>query len=177
MKEDPSAKNFSPNVYIEPDVTRGMRQSKPQLKKKTIPRPTPGRITALSFAQQGMWFLKQLDPTSPVCNSYRTWRVRGAPNVEALRKAFEAIAACHEVLRAVIQIVDRKACQIINEEWTLPFPCLDLRECSFEAPEIAANNPPRGEGIIRSITEAFIPYNIVAAGRVDHEFPGLVSVP
>jgi hypothetical protein len=87
--------------------------------------------------------------------------------VEGLRKAFETIVARHEVLRAIIQVIHGKACQVTNEEWTFPFPCFDLRECSLEAPEIVAKeiNPPRGENAIGSITGPFIPCEIVAVGR------------
>jgi len=145
MKEDPAAENFSPYLFAEPHMTMGTLQSKPQLRKQTIPRQTTGGVTPLSFGQQRMWFLQQLDPTSPVYNTYRTWRVRGALNVEALQKAFETIVARHEVLRAVIQVIDGKACQITNVEWTFPFPCLDLREYSSEAPEIVAKEITRQE--------------------------------
>ena len=55
-------------------------QSKPQLPKQTIRRQTKGGVTPLSFGQQRMWFLQQLDTTSPVYNTYRTWRERGALN-------------------------------------------------------------------------------------------------
>ena len=58
-----------------------------QAGKHTIPRQTTGGVTPLSFGRQWMWFLQQLAPTSPVYNTYRTWRVRGAADVEALRKA------------------------------------------------------------------------------------------
>jgi hypothetical protein len=57
-------------------------QSKPQLPKQTIRRQTNGGVTPLSFGQQRMWFLQQLDPESPVYNTYRIWRVRGALNMD-----------------------------------------------------------------------------------------------
>jgi amino acid adenylation domain-containing protein len=80
----------------------------------SIRRQTNGDVTPLSFGQQGMWFLQQLDPASPVYNTYRTWRVRGALNVAALKKAFETIVARQEVLRAVIEVVGGKACQLMG---------------------------------------------------------------
>jgi len=77
-------------------------QSKPQSPKQTIPRQLNGGVTPLSFGQQRMWFLQQLDPMSPFYNTYRTWRVRGALNVEALKKAVQTIVTRHSILRAVI---------------------------------------------------------------------------
>jgi hypothetical protein len=120
-------------------------QPEPQIRKQTIPRQTNGGVTPLSFGQQRMWFLQQLDPTSPVYNTYHTSRVRSALNVAALRKAFETIVARHEVLRAIIQVIDGKPCQITNEEWTYEFPCIDLREYSSEAPEGVAREIARQE--------------------------------
>ena len=111
-------------------------QSKPQLPKQTIPRQTIGGVTPLSFGQQRMWFLQQLDPMSPVYNQYQTWRVRGALNVEALKKAVQTIVTRHSVLRAVIQLVDGKACQMTDDTSSFELPVVDLRGCSSEAPEI-----------------------------------------
>ena len=110
-------------------------QSKPQLPKQTIPRKTNGGTTPLSFGQQGMWFLQQLAPTSPFYNTYRTWRVRGALKVEALKKAVQTIVTRHSVLRTVIQIVDGKACQVTAATSAFELPVVDLRGGSFEAPE------------------------------------------
>jgi hypothetical protein len=60
-------------------------QSKPQLPKQTIRRQTNGGVTPLSFGQQGMWFLQQMNPASPVYNTYRLRRVRGALNTDRPR--------------------------------------------------------------------------------------------
>ena len=111
-------------------------QSKPQLSKHTIRRQTNGGVTPLSFGQQRMWFLQQLAPMSPLYNTYRTWRVRGALNVEALKKAVQTIITRHSVLRAVIQVVDGNVCQVTDDTSSFELPVVDLRECFFEAPEI-----------------------------------------
>jgi amino acid adenylation domain-containing protein/non-ribosomal peptide synthase protein (TIGR01720 family) len=111
-------------------------QSKPQLPQQTIPRQTNGGVTPLSFGQQRMWFFQQLDPVSPLYNTYRTWRVRGALNVEALQKAVQTIVARHSVLRAVIQVVDGKPCQVTDDTSAFELPVVDLRGSTFEAAEI-----------------------------------------
>jgi len=90
-------------------------QSKPKLPKQTIPRQTHGGVIPLSFGQQRMWFLQQLNPMSPLYNTYRAWRVRGALKVEALKKAVQKIVTRHSVLHAVIQVVDGKPCQRMNK--------------------------------------------------------------
>jgi amino acid adenylation domain-containing protein len=115
-------------------------QSKPQLPQQTIPRQPNGGVTPLSFGQQRMWFLQQLDPRSPIYNTYRTWRIRGALNVEALIKAVQTIVTRHSALRAVIQVVDGKACQVTDDTSSFELPVVDLRGCSFGAPEIVCKD-------------------------------------
>src|SRR5882757_4685348 len=50
----------------------------------------------LSFAQERLWFLTQLDPDSALYNMPLTLRLKGRLNLAALRRALDAIAARHE---------------------------------------------------------------------------------
>ena len=100
--------------------------------KQTIPRQTTGGVTPLSFAQQRMWFSQQLDPTSPVYNVFRTWRVLGALDIEVLKSALQTIVRRHNVLRAMIQVIDGAPQQVIVESLTIELPVVDLRGCSSE---------------------------------------------
>ena len=45
----------------------------------------------LSFAQQRLWFLEQMEGELTAYNMPFAWRLRGSLNTEALRRAFEAI--------------------------------------------------------------------------------------
>ena len=58
---------------------------------------------ALSYAQQRMWFLWQLDPTSGAYNLPGAVRLKGALNLEAMEQAFTNLVARHETLRTVFQ--------------------------------------------------------------------------
>ncbi|MFP2903085.1 AMP-binding protein, partial [Corallococcus sp. 4LFB] len=53
----------------------------------------------LSFAQQRLWFLDQLAPDDASYNLPVALRLLGRLDVEALRRAFEALVARHEALR------------------------------------------------------------------------------
>ncbi|WP_436961369.1 amino acid adenylation domain-containing protein [Streptomyces sp. SudanB182_2057] len=53
----------------------------------------------LSFGQQQMWFLHQLDPDSPEYLVPIAFRLRGELNVEELRAALTDLVARHEILR------------------------------------------------------------------------------
>ena len=68
--------------------------------------PIPASIEAedrlaLSYAQQRMWFLWQLDPHSGAYNLPGAVRLTGCLNLSALEQAFASLVARHETLRTV----------------------------------------------------------------------------
>src|SRR2546425_582994 len=68
----------------------------------------------LSFAQQRLWFLAQLQPDSPLYNVPRTISLRGPLNVQALECALHALIERHETLRTTFPVVDGKPVQLIS---------------------------------------------------------------
>ncbi|WHS58674.1 non-ribosomal peptide synthase/polyketide synthase [Pseudomonas sp. G2-4] len=58
---------------------------------------------ALSYAQQRMWFLWQLEPDSGAYNLPGAVRLSGALSLPALEQAFASLVARHETLRTVFQ--------------------------------------------------------------------------
>ncbi|MCM2461141.1 non-ribosomal peptide synthase/polyketide synthase [Pseudomonas sp. CG7] len=58
---------------------------------------------ALSYAQQRMWFLWQLEPGSGAYNLPGAVRLKGALSLSALEQAFASLVARHETLRTVFQ--------------------------------------------------------------------------
>ncbi|MBV4551044.1 non-ribosomal peptide synthase/polyketide synthase [Pseudomonas sp. SWRI102] len=58
---------------------------------------------ALSYAQQRMWFLWQLDPQSGAYNLPGAVRLKGMLSLPALERAFASLVARHETLRTVFQ--------------------------------------------------------------------------
>ncbi|RKG76773.1 amino acid adenylation domain-containing protein, partial [Corallococcus exercitus] len=76
----------------------------------------------LSFAQQRLWLLDQLQPGSAAYNIPAALRLKGQVDVEALRRAFEALVARHETLRTTLTQHQGQPAQRIHApaEWTLP---------------------------------------------------------
>src|SRR5947207_7285274 len=84
------------------------------------------RTTPLSFAQQRLWILSQLDPGSAVYNISRALHMQGELNAAALRQTFNTIVARHEVLRGSFDLVDGEPVQLIATHLEIDVPFVDL---------------------------------------------------
>jgi amino acid adenylation domain-containing protein len=81
--------------------------------KDILPIPRNGRLP-LSFSQQRLWFLNQLDPESPAYNEPKALRLKGSLNIEALQKSLDALVLRHEILRSTVATIDGVPMQVIN---------------------------------------------------------------
>jgi non-ribosomal peptide synthetase component F/NAD(P)-dependent dehydrogenase (short-subunit alcohol dehydrogenase family) len=96
------------------------------------PVPREGHLP-LSFAQQRLWFLYQLDPASPVYNIPTVVRLRGPLNVAALERSFTALVRRHEALRTTLPAVEGRPVQVIGPARPVELPIADLRELPRQA--------------------------------------------
>ena len=76
------------------------RQSEKQ--GRTIPSISRQGRLPVSFGQEQMWLLDQLDPGSPMYNITFPFRVRGARRLALSGQVLDALLARHEILRATI---------------------------------------------------------------------------
>ncbi|HYW12015.1 MAG TPA: condensation domain-containing protein, partial [Longimicrobium sp.] len=60
----------------------------------------------LSFAQERLWFLDQMQPGTPVYNVYSAYRLSGPLDAAALERALARIVRRHDVLRTTFPVVD-----------------------------------------------------------------------
>ncbi|MDZ7269873.1 MAG: amino acid adenylation domain-containing protein [candidate division KSB1 bacterium] len=76
----------------------------------------------LSFAQQRLWFLDQLEPNNPFYNIPSAVRLEGALDPAILEKCLTAIIARHEILRTRIVTEEGRPRQVITPalQWSLP---------------------------------------------------------
>src|ERR1043165_7775247 len=105
--------------------------------RAVIPRRTHHSPVPLSFAQQRMWFLTQLDPDSPAYNIPVAHRLTGNLDVAALESAFKEIVRRHESLRTRFEGVAGVPQQVIDDiaEWPLKVIDLSGKEGSAQATE------------------------------------------
>jgi len=91
-----------------------------------IPKIGHNGIAPLSYAQQRLWFLDQLEPGSPLYNLHLSLRLQGKVDFDALHQAINTIISRHEALRTTFQMQGNQACQVILPEYKLDLPTSDL---------------------------------------------------
>jgi aspartate racemase len=95
--------------------------------QRTIPRRRSPGACPLSFAQQRLWFLAQLEPQSPFYNCPSVHRLTGPLNEGALRRALNAVVARHESLRTTFFSDAGTPKQRVAAQAALELPVVDLR--------------------------------------------------
>ncbi|HLL48692.1 MAG TPA: condensation domain-containing protein, partial [Longimicrobiaceae bacterium] len=91
-----------------------------------LPVPRDGRPLPLSFAQQRIWFLQELEPGSAAYNMPHPLRLEGALDVRALGRSLDALAARHETLRTVFGRAGGEPVQTVLPAGRVPLPVVDL---------------------------------------------------
>ena len=101
---------------------------------ETIPRRGDSQAP-LSYAQQRIWFLDQMDPGDRAYNVPAAIRLSGKLDVAALQRSLEEIAKRHESLRTVFSLIDGKAVQIVAEPEGRALSLIDLSELDHDERE------------------------------------------
>ena len=89
----------------------------------------------LSFAQQRLWFLDQLEGNRVAYNMPSGFRLRGHLDTEALRRTLEAVVDRHEALRTTFQVRDGQPVQVVQDARRFELPLIDLRDLQPEQQE------------------------------------------
>ncbi|HSF43042.1 MAG TPA: non-ribosomal peptide synthase/polyketide synthase [Thermoanaerobaculia bacterium] len=90
-----------------------------------LPAPRGGEIP-LSFAQQRLWFLDQLEPGSAVYDIFTALSLTGALDAAALAASLSAVSARHEALRTTFGEREGRPFQRVHPATALPLPVVDL---------------------------------------------------
>ena len=115
-----------------------------------------GEELPLSFAQERLWFLHQLDPASTVYNIPTALRLAGDLSVPALRAALAGLLARHAALRTRFASRDGGAVQIVEAETAPSLPQIDLAA-------LAADGPREAELSRLAFAESTRPFDLTRA--------------
>ncbi len=87
---------------------------------------TQNYVFPVSFAQQRLWFLDQLEPGSPFYNLPLVISIKGELNVAALQRTLNEIVSRHEALRTTFSAGPDGPTQVIAKTLIIEVPVVDL---------------------------------------------------
>src|SRR5207237_5913280 len=101
--------------------TAGGHLSRPPLR----PLPPTGEVP-LSFAQERLWFVEQLQPGSALYNIPQAFRLAGSLRVDLLEQALREVERRHDILRTVFVSVEGRPAQVVLPAARVRLPVVDL---------------------------------------------------
>ncbi|HEV2638606.1 MAG TPA: amino acid adenylation domain-containing protein [Actinocrinis sp.] len=103
-------------------------------------RRGPGARHALSYAQERMWFLHMLEPTSSAYHISLFAKLTGALDPDALRGAVGDLVERHEMLRTTFAGDSSGVYQTVRSDLPLPFELRDLGPLAGDEPATEAED-------------------------------------
>src|SRR5258706_546900 len=94
----------------------------------TIPRRLDSPTAPLSFAQQRLWFIDQLEPRSPAYHVATALRLTGNVHIHALERSLNSIINRHEILRTRFPAIDGTPVQLVEPVQLLELPLVELSQ-------------------------------------------------
>lgn len=137
--------------------------------RKITPR-NPSAKPELSFAQERLWFLDQLNPDSAVYNVPLAVKLSGPIVASTLAKSVNEIVRRHEVLRTTFATVDGQPISTINPLPNAQFTCKDLSANSEAEPEAQKILNEESETPFDLSTGPLIRTTLIKLNEHDHIF-------
>ena len=103
-----------------------------QLLKKEVEK---SNAFPLSFAQERLWFLEQLEDLGPTYNVWLGVRLKGPLQIEILGRCFKEILRRHEILCTTFSMKDGQPLQVIGRTFPVTLPLVDLQQAQGEEQE------------------------------------------
>ena len=136
-------------------------------RQEIVRRQRPARLP-LSFAQQRLWILDQLDPGSAVYNVPMTMWLRGPLDAALIQRALDEILRRHESLRSVARADEQGPFQLVLPPSAVELAQQDLRALAESEREAAAFAIARADAV-RPFDIANGPLLRASLTRVDDE--------
>jgi amino acid adenylation domain-containing protein len=148
-------------------VEEAWRRSPSPSASPLVPRPRGGDLP-LSFAQQRLWLIDQLEPGSPAYNLPAALRLRGRLAVPALAAALGEIVRRHEVLRTVFRAVDGEPLQVVAPPLPVSLPVIDLSGLPAAEPEARRQIGAEASRPFDLACGPLVRYGLLRLGPADH---------
>ena len=131
-------------------ITRATHQTSDAIRilPRSLAHPVP-----LSFAEERLWFLDQLENGHPVYNLVRVERLTGNLDVDALAKSVAAVICRHEILRTLFISEKGSPNQIIVDSlnFLAPFQDDNQKEASKRLKRIDLRSLPKEERLAEAL--------------------------
>ena len=101
-----------------------------------IPTVSRAQALPLSFAQQRLWFLDQIEPNSSSYNIPEAVELTGSLDLQILQQALDAIVSHHEIIRTNYLTVDDNPIQAINPPAPVKLEIVDLQQISSSEQQV-----------------------------------------
>jgi len=151
-------------------VIEQLQQQNLQLSAPPILPRAKNTDLPLSYAQQRLWFLDQLQPLSAFYNIPIALRLVGTLNVAALQQSLQEIIHRHEALRTNFVTVDGQPTQVIQTQGNWKVSVVDFEHLSITEQEIATQQLTQQQAIqpFNLATEPLIRPTLIVLSKTEH---------
>ncbi|KYC42731.1 non-ribosomal peptide synthetase [Scytonema hofmannii PCC 7110] len=164
-----------PSLFAAPTIGE-LSQQIPRLQQQELaiappilPRD-PNAELALSYAQQRLWFLDQLQPNSALYNMPIALRLAGTLEVTTLEKSLIEIIQRHEALRTNFLTIAGKPTQIIQTATNWTISVVDLQHLATTEQEMSCQQLINTQAIrpFDLASESLIRVTLVTLSQTEH---------
>ncbi|MCP5095758.1 MAG: amino acid adenylation domain-containing protein, partial [Chloroflexi bacterium] len=125
-----SSKAANPLAGLSPAEQRELLNR--LLKEKAQKENAKVEQAPLSFAQERLWFLYQLDPESAAYNLRTAVHLSGNLDIPALTQSLQDVVQRHDALRTRFAVVQGQPMQLITPTLSIPLPIVDVDKADVE---------------------------------------------
>src|SRR5215510_14860854 len=148
---------------------RGLSTPQP----KVIPRRKQQNYNRLSFDQERIWIVDQMEPANTAYNIFSVTYLSGRLDTSLMERAFNEVVQRHEVLRTTFTAIDGEPRQVISPSMFIPLELIDLRampadEREHEVPKLLNEVTSRPFAVVRGPLSRFGLIRVAAAQYVLH---------
>lgn len=154
----PTVEGLAQNIAATLNHPQQLWQPQPRSSQPAIQSVNWENNLPLSFAQESLWFLDQLNPQSGFYNIPTALHLQGTLNYQALHQSIQEIIRRHAALRTNFTVLDGETVQVIAPSRKLDISVVDLQALPPEEQAITTKR------LIN--TEAAKPFNLTQGSLI-----------